>query len=471
MDTTLTTILEALPPNSLTATSAARTALWRHSSATQELLSPSSPIVVNSAYEFNESQLSGTPHQPPSIEAIVESVLAGAGGADGTRGGKSSNGMEKFQTSFDDDYPRSPGGHNQYYNDHHNYHQYRGGSWYSDSEHSLVFLTETWMHQIIKSVERLSPWRSRIFFLMYSGSFIPSNSISVNAVAITFAALPPDQIRKFHEMGLETPKDIVKIIRMSATLNAFFVLVLLLSVVLLCIASVRDIVDVPSDRLIIFVLEGICIVVFTVELTLEFICVRTSLRESFKAFVQYCKIKLQGLGVGGIKSDKALTANIGMTNVREAMESPDKTRGTWKWIVLDVMATMPYYTELIVAIAESSAANEGFEGTLYRLYGWDHLSSAMRGLRILRILRLLKVIQKSKKLRVMVKALVNSMEGIWLLLYSVPLIVVFFSVLLFHAEQSGSTLKDGVWYYTFDGSVSPFQNIPECVSFTFMKLN
>ncbi|KAJ3416743.1 hypothetical protein HDV05_000117 [Chytridiales sp. JEL 0842] len=327
-------------------------------------------------------------------------------------------------------------------------------SWDSDSN-SDTSLMDTWMHAILNAMSKLSTWRSRIFFLMYASSFIPSNSVSLKSVQVTFATLNPKERKKFDDMNLKTPEDIVKVVKYSKILEILFISALMVAVVMLCLTSVKAVTQDSHDaRVAIFSIETICIAIFTVEVILQLICVRNSMNESFAAVKQ----KLWGR----MKRKDQERHKLMMANMSDAIYLPDHSKGAWKWIILDTLATMPFYVEIGVAVAQSSEANEGFDGTVLRLYQWDNVTGGLRALRLIRITRLLKVIQKSKKLRVMMKAMVNSMEGIWLLLYSVPLFVVFFSVLLFYAEQTGSEYKNGAFYYTSDGSMSPFQSIPDC---------
>lgn len=74
-----------------------------------------------------------------------------------------------------------------------------------------------------------------------------------------------------------------------------------------------------------------------------------------------------------------------------------------------------------------------------------------------------KLLRWSSKLRLLIKAVKDSLEGLVILALLFVMIIVFFSSLVYYAERSGTEFRDGAWYYTeyFGGGLSPFQSIPD----------
>lgn len=109
--------------------------------------------------------------------------------------------------------------------------------------------------------------------------------------------------------------------------------------------------------------------------------------------------------------------------------------------IIDLLAILPYYIELIVDGNASALA-------------------VIRVVRLLRIFRVFKVGKYSKNLKILVKTFAASLDGLYLLAFLVGLGLVLFSTALFYAEQVGQTFDpvNQVWIRD-DGSESPFQSI------------
>eukprot|EP00732_Lithocolla_globosa_P001923 Lithocolla_globosa_v1_NODE_1106_length_2866_cov_12.933120.p1 type:complete len:430 gc:universal NODE_1106_length_2866_cov_12.933120:1535-2824(+) len=127
--------------------------------------------------------------------------------------------------------------------------------------------------------------------------------------------------------------------------------------------------------------------------------------------------------------------------------------------VIDLVAILPYYIELVVSAASTSTTNLGGLAVL-------------RVLRLVRVLRLFKMGKNSAQLGLFVRAMRRSRNGIILLVFLLTLADIFFGTCVFYAETLYCELTDdGIWVYkeTFFSSIfqpgdpTPFQNIPACL--------
>ncbi|KAJ3063282.1 hypothetical protein HK102_008520, partial [Quaeritorhiza haematococci] len=188
-------------------------------------------------------------------------------------------------------------------------------------------------------------------------------------------------------------------------LNLFFIAVLLISIATLCISTVPSVIDDPKTREALFWVDTVSILVFTVELVLN--CIVAPTWRDMINFMYF----------------------------------------------IDLAAILPYYIELLINLATSiNIIDRGVEGV-------DGVG-AIRVLRLFRIFRIFKAFQKSSKLRVIGKAIKDSRDGIAVLLFTISLLVVFYSTLIYYAEQTGSYYRNGTWYYNDDNTPSQFQSIP-----------
>ncbi|KAI9092832.1 hypothetical protein DFS34DRAFT_276949 [Phlyctochytrium arcticum] len=133
----------------------------------------------------------------------------------------------------------------------------------------------------------------------------------------------------------------------------------------------------------------------------------------------------------------------------------------WRYIctfvrVLDFLCVIPFYIDIIRSIA----ASRELYLTAYQI----EAGAWVRLLDLFRVLRLFRVFPKSSKLRMMGTAFAHSIDGLWLLFYTIPLLIVMFSALLFYAEQTQSSWNETerLWYYDSTATQSPFQSIPDC---------
>ncbi|KAJ3112194.1 Potassium voltage-gated channel sub C member 4, partial [Phlyctochytrium bullatum] len=194
--------------------------------------------------------------------------------------------------------------------------------------------------------------------------------------------------------------------RAGRVVNAFFLYVLLLSIATFCLGTMQFFAYNPVSRTVLFVVDSCCIVVFTLEFILRVIVVETW---------------------------------SGLLN---------------PLLIIDLVSVIPYYVEVAIVVRQGTDVVTG-------LTAIDGVS-ALRVLRLVRTFRILKFIRKSTKLAIILQAVRSSVDGIAVLFVTVGILVVFYSALLYYAEQAIMTLNDDrLWVYR-DGSVSPYQSIPEC---------
>ncbi|KAJ3088981.1 hypothetical protein HK102_007480 [Quaeritorhiza haematococci] len=196
--------------------------------------------------------------------------------------------------------------------------------------------------------------------------------------------------------------------KIARFLNIVFTAVLLLSLVTLCLGTVSGVIRIIPLRNAVFWLDCFNITVFTVELAMH------------------------------------------------AIAAP-QIRDMFKWIYLvDLLAIVPFFVELILAAVTSENGD-----VITKMFGFESFA-ALRVLRLLRLVRLLKLFKKSSKLQTLGKALRDSGDGIALLLFILPVLILFFGTVLYYAEQTWEyyDLEKQLWFYD-DGEPSPFQSIPD----------
>ncbi|KAJ1560503.1 hypothetical protein HK405_006861 [Cladochytrium tenue] len=332
------------------------------------------------------------------------------------------------------------------------------------SSSSPMTHTEALLTQIAAVTEGMHRWRARVFFVVNSGNLLPLESLDVHLAHAALESLRPAVRAHLAALGCNDAKATVRLLLASKLLNWLFTAAIILSIAVLCTSSQSGL---PTDTLVaLLCMDLLCTGLFSVEIVLNAASLKRSPRRRVFGFVRSWVERL------------ALDALIGRRVMRwlrrraraeadNRLQDASKSRNvksledgliSWHWVLLDIVAVFPSYVELVALAYEVSTLGGGFVGLARRMYDWTGLTSELRAFRILRILRLIKIVQKSEKLRFMIKAIANSTDGIWLLLYMIVLVVIFFSSVLFFVEQSGEYIVDGVWYYN-DGTVSPFQSI------------
>ncbi|KAJ3093486.1 hypothetical protein HDU96_002259 [Phlyctochytrium bullatum] len=220
----------------------------------------------------------------------------------------------------------------------------------------------------------------------------------------------PEWITQLRDLMTNTPAT-----PQGTMINLVFTIVLIVSIILLCLGTEPSVIENHSSALLLFWLNLLSIIVFTVEFSID------------------CLIY----------------------------------RGPWVCLmfeptfIIDFLAIFPFYLEIIISILSGSSVVSGATA----VEGF----AALRVLRLLRVVRIFKVFERSPKLRILSLALSKSIDGIIILVLVAPLLVCFFGTLSFYAEQTDEYYKDGVWYYT-NGDKSPFQSITACFWLTIVTL-
>ncbi|KAI9016173.1 hypothetical protein DFJ74DRAFT_679682 [Hyaloraphidium curvatum] len=133
--------------------------------------------------------------------------------------------------------------------------------------------------------------------------------------------------------------------------------------------------------------------------------------------------------------------------------------------LIDVLATFPFFIELIVAaclghnLVTSSMGLAGLQ--------------VLRILRIFRVFRLFKVVRKSGKMKLLGLAMKESLDGIAAFCMIFFLALLFTSTLVYYAETSQAEYSGGQWIYTSGyapGAVSQFSSIPGSFWFGVVSL-
>ena len=133
--------------------------------------------------------------------------------------------------------------------------------------------------------------------------------------------------------------------------------------------------------------------------------------------------------------------------------------------VIDLLAILPFYIELIILRGQLGSGSAGSAG-------------AIRVVRLGRVLRLFKLSRYSRSFQMVSVALRRSSEAFGLLLFLILLAMIFFSSAIFYGELTGCRFDDAIdrWVYEEDfvpgilGMQTPFQSIPDTFWFTMVTV-
>ncbi|KAJ3226286.1 Potassium voltage-gated channel sub G member 1 [Chytriomyces hyalinus] len=379
------------------------------------------------------------------------------------------------------------------------------GSGTGTVDSQMETILESNIKMLLHDTRKMTNGRARLSILYTSGVLIPCKLIDLAVMEAAYFSLSTQERKRLADLNLPTPISIMKMLLHSKMLNTFFLMFLFLSVVLLCVET-NPRLTLPT-LLVIFILEAVCIFVFTVEIALQYLCLHTylpndALRKStpwFQRRLKRYEVLLSTILLseesaqkrissrqlrrdsnvtqslvfeGPIPANRKLSLNTnGVTLQRTVTSTSAPLSGSfesessrWGWILLDIAATVPFYFEVILFLTNAVLSSTGGDGVMDRflvsMYSWSG-SDAWRLFRLIRILRLFKMGQKSDRGRIIWKAISKSADGIRLLIMTVPLFVLFFSFLFFNAEMANGYISDNVWYYQ-DGTPSNFQSVTDC---------
>ncbi|KAI9345642.1 hypothetical protein BDR26DRAFT_1005504 [Obelidium mucronatum] len=339
---------------------------------------------------------------------------------------------------------------------------------------------ERCLQELIAATETMSITRAKIFILQNVAVMIPYKMIDKSLIAAAYMSLSDLQRDRLTKMGLSSPISLAKTLLTSKLINQFFILVLIVAIILLCVETTPNLSI--NNLQVIFIIECFCMLVFVVEIVVQAVCLQKGLLTALRGFSSptishlYSIVEVIYSSVTiGIKTKSSEWENEHQPpHSSIPIESPvpstqeieyrylDSDLDRWIWLLLDLLATTPFFVEVLIDIVIAFKNDLGYYGFLFRMYSWSESTTEVQVLRLFRVLRLFKVGQKSDKLRIIFKAISSATDGIWLLLMTLPLFVVFFSFLLFYAEHSESEFLDGKWVYSSDNSTSNYQSIYDC---------
>ncbi|KAJ3226284.1 hypothetical protein HDU81_007380 [Chytriomyces hyalinus] len=383
------------------------------------------------------------------------------------------------------------------------------GSWFSEND-SIVETTilESYLEELISASAHMFPWRARMFLLFNAGTVIPFKMMDIDLVTSAYMCLAEQHRHRLAEINLNAAISVARVILLSKLMNFFFLCIVLLAILLLCITTMPELTI--TNYRVIFVLESVCMFFFLVEIIIQCVCLHrhpantlrsvlpATLQKGYKYFLMVSTITLTDRKVHRIttgiepqpKHFRFITNPNGRSNTNASglpKESNDTLGATpnelerleerakrpyflhlnseqrqWTWIFVDLIATLPFLIETIVLGANTVSVNGTFDDMLIKMYSWNNTSDWFAILRLLRTLRLTKIGQKSAKVRLLWRAITNSMDGILMLLVALPMFLIFMSFYLFYAEQFFSNVVGGVWYYQ-DGTKAVFQSVADAM--------
>eukprot|EP00127_Corallochytrium_limacisporum_P003652 Clim_evm40s151 gene=Clim_evmTU40s151 len=118
--------------------------------------------------------------------------------------------------------------------------------------------------------------------------------------------------------------------------------------------------------------------------------------------------------------------------------------------IIDFIAILPYYIEVIVA------GSDVFNDTGSGISGL----ASLRIIRLARIFRLFKFGRFTVGFALVGKAVMRSKDGFYLLGFILILMLIFWSSMMYYLENLSANYIDGYYYYSDDGERTPFQSIP-----------
>ncbi|KAJ3116436.1 hypothetical protein HDU96_009693 [Phlyctochytrium bullatum] len=203
-----------------------------------------------------------------------------------------------------------------------------------------------------------------------------------------------------------------RLMTIGGWLNLFFSVALILSIVSFCIGTMSSVYTLRKWNEVLFYVDLITILIFTVEYILRVLIV-------------------------------------------------ERWTHVFHWLfIIDLLSIVPYYFELGFA-AKEAANSGGLKDVIDAMSDTDGVS-ALRALRLARAFRVLKLVGKSGKLTMLVGAIKESLDGLSVLILSLAVLVVFFASLVFYAEQSVMVYdkQQNLWLYG-TGEASDYQSIPD----------
>ncbi|KAJ3212737.1 hypothetical protein HDU82_007118 [Entophlyctis luteolus] len=331
-----------------------------------------------------------------------------------------------------------------------------------NTEEELETFLESYLKEMLEFTRNMRPWRAKIFLLQTAGGIIPFKMLDPLLLSSAYLSLSPVEHARFSQMKLSAPLSVARTIIISKFLNAFIMLVVLASIVLLCLETDSSLLE--QDFAKIFVAECVSNSIFTVEIILQYLSMpkgfATATKDQISKFLKRLekiyqilytisfsdakakriksgKQKVPELHLlrsrpserdlretGGVESRQSLAlgdrvgtierrsmssvqvGNAESSNARQLIFLDDASV-RWAWLLIDVLATLPFLLEVAIYSAETFPKGESFTDLLHRMYSWNGSPEFIRVIRLFRVLRLFKIGQKSGRVRVIWKAVVN----------------------------------------------------------------
>ncbi|KAJ3205090.1 hypothetical protein HDU67_009103 [Dinochytrium kinnereticum] len=140
-------------------------------------------------------------------------------------------------------------------------------SWMTSSTVSMSATSHAWIQDLVRLSMKLPKWRAILFLIRRIGNNVPPKSINIFAMAITFSALPTDVKDRLVDLGIKSHLELVNLIIVSRLVFAFLLGTLIVSIVLICVFTMRDVDRGAIATLeFMFWVDAICVVIFTLEI-------------------------------------------------------------------------------------------------------------------------------------------------------------------------------------------------------------
>ncbi|KAJ3027181.1 UNVERIFIED_CONTAM: hypothetical protein HDU68_004283 [Siphonaria sp. JEL0065] len=273
---------------------------------------------------------------------------------------------------------------------------------------------ERCLQELISATEQMSIIRAKIFIIHNVAVLIPFKMIDKTIISAAHMSLSEIQRDRLTVLGLASPISLAQLLLASKLINQFFVLVLIVAVVLLCLETS------PSlhirDLQAIFIVECFCMTVFVVEIITQALCLqrglfpllKDSLKPTFGHVYSLFEVIYTSVTIEIVKLNSSGLSNKNSDSVL-AIESPvplnqviqyrylDSELSRWMWLLLDILATLPFFIELLINVRIVVSSKIGYFEFIENMYSWAEGRPEIQFLRLFRVARLFKVGQKSDK--------------------------------------------------------------------------
>ncbi|KAJ3026048.1 UNVERIFIED_CONTAM: Potassium voltage-gated channel sub C member 4 [Siphonaria sp. JEL0065] len=311
----------------------------------------------------------------------------------------------------------------------------------TDDEEELETMLESFLKELLLATDGFPAWRARTYIRNNAGRLVPFKMMDVDLITSAYLSLNSEEHRRYATLNLSAPLSVAKMIvfpHFNQRLSKFYQLLYVVTF---------------SDDKAKRINTGI-------ERTPRFFRITMKGGDESEGY-DGSPLHTTPKSHSPSRLDTHFDGDTIHRQHLKRFQHLDNDYIKWIWLILDVVATVPFFVELLVYAIVSRADGGGFSELIISMYTWNGSPDFIRLLRLFRILRLLRIGQKTERLRVIWKAVVNSTDGIFLLFMAVPLFVTFFSFVLFYAEISTGYALNGEWFNA-DGTLSKFQSILDC---------